>query len=218
MSKKVKGTPQKSKKVEVEAQVPEQQQPVPETISDEVQVPEQAEVAQAVSETIPAELQAPEQEQSVAEGIPTEAQMPEQVEVAQPDEPEKAVTTAEVQLDTSQPPSLLNLQRNIEVLWRTIQEHSRQIQELQESLIRKRKLTFNGKKQIRDRQTGKVYRSQNNTYQSMLKAGELKELVDKGIFGSDPAKNNFGWFALVREWPNRFEEIKPEESQQESTE
>ena len=159
-----------------------------------------------------------EEEQPITETVPAEAQVPKQVEVAQPDEPKKAVTTTEAQLDTSQPPTLLNLQRNIEVLWQTIQEHSLQIEELQGSLIRKRKLAFNGKKQIRDKQTGKVYRSQNNTYQSMLKAGELKELVDKGIFGNDPAKNNFGWFALVREWPNRFEEVKPEESPQESTE
>jgi hypothetical protein len=46
-----------------------------------------------------------------------------------------------------------------------------------------RRSTANGKVQIRDKQTGKVYPSKNNTYRSMLKAGELKELVDQGIFG-----------------------------------
>lgn len=168
MTKKVKGTPQKPKKVE--------------------------------------------QEQPMTETVPAEPQVPEQVEVAQPAEPEKAVTTAEVQLDTSQPPTLLDLQRNIEVLWQTIQEHGQQITDLQEAVARKRKPTYNGKVQIRDKETGKLYPSKNNCYQSMLKAGELKELVDKGIFGPDPAKNNFGVYALFRSWPDRFEEVKPEEN------
>ena len=35
----------------------------------------------------------------------------------------------------------------------------------------------------------------------------LKELVDKGVFGDVPGKNNFGWYQLKREWPDRFEEI-----------
>ena len=60
--------------------------------------------------------------------------------------------------------------------------------------------------------TGEVYPSKNNAYQTLLKAGELKELVDKGIFGAVPEKNTFGWYALVRAWPDRFEEKKSEES------
>lgn len=154
-----------------------------------------------------------EQEQPMAESILAEAQMPEQVEVTQP---EKAVTTAKVQLDTSQPPTLLNLQKNLEVLYKTIQEHTQQILDLREAVARKRKPTYNGKVQIRDRETGKLYPSKNNCYQSMLKAGELKELVDKGIFGPDPAKNNFGVYALFRSYPDRFEEVKPEENKQEN--
>ncbi|MFC1871493.1 hypothetical protein ACFLYF_03740 [Chloroflexota bacterium] len=35
-------------------------------------------------------------------------------------------------------------------------------------------------------------------------------MVDKGIFGDNPAKNTFGWYALVRELPDRFEEVATE--------
>ena len=69
----------------------------------------------------------------------------------------------------------------------------------------------NGKVQILDKQTGEIYPSKNNAYQTLLKSGDLKELVDKGVFGDNPAKNTFGWYALVRELPDRFEEVKPEE-------
>jgi hypothetical protein len=46
----------------------------------------------------------------------------------------------------------------------------------------------------------------------MLKAGSLDALVKQGIFGADPAHNNFGAFALFRAYPNRFIEIKPDEA------
>ncbi len=49
-----------------------------------------------------------------------------------------------------------------------------------------------------------------NAYQSLLKSGELKELVDKGVFGDVPEKNTFGWYALTRALPDRFEGIKPQ--------
>ena len=80
--------------------------------------------------------------------------------------------------------------------------------ELQEALARKRKpVQLNGKVQIRDKQTGTIYPSKNNAYQTLLKSDELKTLADKGILGPVPAKNTFGWYALVREWPDRFEEV-----------
>jgi hypothetical protein len=41
----------------------------------------------------------------------------------------------------------------------------------------------------------------------MLKAGELKDLVAKGIFGDVPEKNTFGVYALFRAYPDRFEEV-----------
>jgi len=65
--------------------------------------------------------------------------------------------------------------------------------------------------QIKDTLTGKIYPSKNNVYQSLLKAGELDDLVKQGVFGSDPAKNSFGCYNLFRAYPNRFVEVKPEE-------
>jgi len=76
-------------------------------------------------------------------------------------------------------------------------------------------VSSNGKVQILDKQTGEIYPSKNNAYQTLLKSGELKDLVDKGVFGDIPEKNTFGWYALVRELPDRFEEVKTtEETQQ----
>ena len=61
--------------------------------------------------------------------------------------------------------------------------------------------------QIRDKTTGAIYKSKNNVYQSLLKAGSLKELVDLGVFGPKPEKNSFGWYQLKRAFPDRFEEV-----------
>ena len=103
--------------------------------------------------------------------------------------------------------TLSALQAEITSLKQIVLHHTEQIAELY-STPKKRRSTRNGKVQIKDKQTGNVYPSKNNAYQTLLKAGELKELVDKGIFGLEPEKNNFGWFALVRAWPDRFEEVK----------
>ncbi len=114
--------------------------------------------------------------------------------------------------ELQKPPTLEQLHQEIESLKQAVLEHSNQIVELHEILARKRRLpASNGKVQIRDKQTGKVYPSKNNAYQTILKSGELKDLVDKGIFGNIPEKNTFGWYALVKEWPDRFEEVKAEE-------
>jgi len=113
-------------------------------------------------------------------------------------------------------PKLSDIKLILDALTATVLDHTRQIAELQEALARKRKpVSSNGKVQIRDKKTGTTYPSKNNAYQTLLKSGELKELVDKGVFGDIPAKNTFGWYALVRELPDRFEEVKPaEETQQ----
>lgn len=110
------------------------------------------------------------------------------------------------------PLTLNQLHQELQSLRQLVDEHSNLMKQLQEILIRKRKpVTSNGKVQIRDKQTGTVYPSKNNAYQSLLKSGELKELVDKGVFGDNPQKNTFGWYVLVKQWPDRFEEVKPEE-------
>jgi hypothetical protein len=83
--------------------------------------------------------------------------------------------------------------------------------DVQSQLTLKRKPTANGKVQIKDKLTGKIYKSKNNVYQTMLKAGELKDLVEKGLFGAVPEKNTFGVYALFRAYPDRFEEIHDQE-------
>jgi len=99
------------------------------------------------------------------------------------------------------------LHQELETIKQVVGEHAQLIVQLQETLARKRKpVASNGKVQIRDKKTGAVYPSKNNAYQSLLKSGELKGLVDKGLFGPDPEKNTFGWYTLQREWPDRFEE------------
>lgn len=90
------------------------------------------------------------------------------------------------------PLTLVHLQQEINSLEQRVQAQSLQIADLQEALARKRKPVPNGKVQIRDRKTGKVYPSKNNCYQSLLKSGELKDLVDKGIFGDKPRLGRIG--------------------------
>ena len=110
--------------------------------------------------------------------------------------------------------NMVYLYSEIQAVKQIVQEHGQQIGDIREALIRKRKPTANGKVQIMDKKTGETYPSKNNCYQSLLKSGELKELVDKGIFGSEPRRNNFGWFALQRVWPDRFQEVKQEQSEE----
>ena len=109
-------------------------------------------------------------------------------------------------------PTLENLFEELQSLKQLAEEHTNLIAQLQETLARKRKsVSSNGKVQILDKQTGEIFPSKNNAYQTLLKSGELKELVEKGVFGDIPQKNTFGWYALVRELPDRFEEVKAEE-------
>lgn len=131
------------------------------------------------------------------------------VEKPKPKEDIKPTSTPKP--EAKKPMTLSSLQKELEALKQTVQDHTQLIADLQSMLALKRKPTLNSKVQIRDKQTGKVYPSKNNCYKSLLKAGELKDLVDKGIFGSQPEKNTFGWYALVRALPDRFEEIKPAE-------
>ena len=131
----------------------------------------------------------------------------EQVSKPEEPQPEAPATPA---------PTLENLFEELQSLKQLAGEHTNLITQLQETIARKRKpVSSNGKVQILDKQTGEIYPSKNNAYQTLLKSGELKDLVDKGVFGDIPEKNTFGWYALVRELPDRFEEVKPtEETQQ----
>jgi hypothetical protein len=153
-------------------------------------------------------------EPEALESQPEPEVSPESVQSA----PEAPVTPVPIPTPTPAPPvlTLKYLNQELQFLRQVVEEHASLIIQLQETLARKRKpVASNGKVQIRDKQTGTVYPSKNNAYQTLLKSGELKELVEKGAFGDNPAKNTFGWYALVRELPDRFEEVKPaEETQQ----
>lgn len=106
------------------------------------------------------------------------------------------------------PPTLISVSGELNALRQIIDQQAIFIKQLMETPARQRKSTNNGKIQIRDKQTGKIYKSKNSVYQTMLKAGELKDLVEKGIFGPIPEKNSFGCYALFRAYPDRFEEVR----------
>ncbi|MFC1982522.1 hypothetical protein ACFLV5_01865 [Chloroflexota bacterium] len=144
----------------------------------------------------------PEELQPQAQDIATPVPEPEQSQEPEPTpEPE---TIQEVQPT----PTLESLYQEILTLKQIALEHSGMIVQLQQAIARKRKpVASNGKVQIRDKQTNTIYPSKNNCYQTLLKAGELKDLIDKDLFGPVPEKNTFGWYSLTREWPDRFEEV-----------
>jgi hypothetical protein len=151
-------------------------------------------------------------------------QQPQSLEAdkAKPEQPEADVSTPTYE-DEPQPPApipepppkprpltMASLKAELDELRALVQAQSTQIADMRSLLALKRKPTKNARIQIRDKETGRIYPSKNNAYQSLLKSGELKELVDKGIFGPNPAKNNFGWFTLNRAYADRFEEVKPD--------
>lgn len=145
-----------------------------------------------------------------------EKQKPQEVKPPeQPPEPQLKAPESSPAPQPEKPKPLAYLNQELQSLKHQVDEHANLMTQLQEILIRKRKpVASNGKVQIKDKQTGTVYRSKNNAYQSLLKSGALKDLVDKGVLGPDPQKNTFGWYTLVREWPDRFEEVKSAEPQQ----
>ena len=148
-----------------------------------------------------------EPKQPVSKSLVVQESQPEQT-ILKPEEIKAEITPKPEPVKSM---SLTEIQAVVEGLSKIVTEHSQQILALEETLARKRKPTSNSKIQIRDKQTGKVYPSKNSVYQSLLKADQLKELVDKCVFGDNPEKNTFGWYALVRAWPDRFEERKVEE-------
>jgi len=123
------------------------------------------------------------------------------------------LVAAEIPAQPSKPKSLTmaNLKLEVDELRTLVQTLTTQMADVQSQLSLKRKPTVNNKVQIKDTVTGKIYKSKNNVYQTMLKAGELKELVEKNTFGPSPEKNTFGVYALFRAYPDRFEEIHDQE-------
>jgi hypothetical protein len=111
------------------------------------------------------------------------------------------------------PLTMTSLHAEIEELRKIVDGQATLIKQLMETPVRQRKPpTSNGKVQIKDTLTGKIYPSKNNVYQSLLKSGELEDLVKQGVFGSDPAHNSFGCYNLFRFYKDRFIELIHEES------
>ena len=191
MSSKKKPTTKKVEAVVEEQIDPTPAEDVPTIQLDEVPVEEKREpTAQAESTSVV--------ETALAVDVPAP------VEVAAKPEPSPK----------PKPLTMISLHSELEELRLVVDQQAILIKQLMETPVRQRKPpTSNGKVQIKDNATGKIYPSKNNVYQSLLKAGELKELVDAGVFGADPVHNSFGCYNLFRAWPNRFEEVKPDQEQ-----
>jgi hypothetical protein len=167
-----------------------------------------------------------------------EAPADEKIESVQEAEPEKSAepqpivevvaekaSTAEPVVDVKPPPvvepapvkakplTMASLHNELEELRKIVDGQAILIKQLMETPVRQRKPpTSNGKVQIKDTLTGKIYPSKNNVYQSLLKSGELDDLVKQGVFGTDPAHNSFGCYNLFRFYKDRFIEIKSQET------
>jgi hypothetical protein len=111
------------------------------------------------------------------------------------------------------PLTIEQLHQELKTLKDIVEDHTQLIAFIQVILSKKRKPPkSNGKIQVLDKETDTLYPSKNNAYQSLFKSGELKSLVDKGVFGPTPEKNTFGWYVLERMMPGRFQEVN-EDSQ-----
>jgi hypothetical protein len=162
----------------------------------------------------------PEEPSIQLDELPVEKKT-EQVQKAEPEksaEPQPVVEVVAEPAPAPVPPklkplTLISLHNELEALRQIVDQQAILIKQLMETPARQRKPpTSNGKVAILDKMSQKTYPSKNNLYLSLLKAGELKELVEKGIFGSNPEKNTFGVYALLRAWPDRFEIVKSEET------
>jgi len=146
---------------------------------------------------------------------PMEPELVAQAESTPIVEPEPApaeVATKPELPSKPKPLTMSSLHSELDALRQVVDQQGLLIKQLMETPARQRKPpTSNGKIQIKDTKTGKIYPSKNNVYQSLLKTGELKELVDAGVFGPIPEKNSFGCYALFRAYPDRFVEVHEQE-------
>ena len=158
----------------------------------------------------------PVQEEKVTEPVKevTSTPTPEPSPTPIPALETKVETPATTPPSKPKPLTLASLKTEVDALNKCIQAMNLQLKDFEAFVALKRKPTANGKVQIRDKVTGKIYKSKNSVYQTMLKAGELKELVEKNIFGATPEKNTFGVYALFRAYPDRFEEVHEQEPDQ----
>jgi hypothetical protein len=162
----------------------------------------------------------PEEPSIQLDELPVEKKT-EQVQKAEPEKSAEPQPVVEVVVEPAPAPvppklkplTLISLHNELEELRQIVDQQAILIKQLLETPVRQRKPpTSNGKVQIQDTKTGKIYPSKNNVYQSLLKAGELDDLVKQGVFGADPAHNSFGCYNLFRAYPGRFVEVKPSDA------
>ena len=162
--------------------------------------------------------EAPVEQSTEPEPVAETAPIVEPVAQVKEAEPEKSADAEHVELTPiphikAKPITLVSLHAEVEALRTIVDQQVIQIKLLMAPPMRQRNPPqSNGKVQIKDTKTGKIYPSKNNVYQSLLKAGELEDLVKQGVFGADPVHNSFGCYNLFRSYPNRFVQIKPEET------
>jgi hypothetical protein len=140
---------------------------------------------------------------------------PEVVQPAVIVPPEPVVEVIAPVVITQEPPAPLtleSLQKAITFLREDMDKHTHLLEEIQVMLSKRRKpaANGNGKVQILDTKTQITYKSKNNVYQTLLRNDELTDLISQGVFGADPKKNSFGWYALNRAFPGRFVEVHPD--------
>ena len=199
MTKK-KPTTQKVAPVEAEPIEPEPAEELPVRQIEESPI----EPVEPPTEPEPAAVVEP---QSIVEVVTEPAPTVETVVEVKP-QPVVEPTPASVPPPKPKPLTMLSLHSELEELRQVVDQQAILIKQLMETPARQRKPpTSNGKVQIKDTLTGKIYPSKNNVYQSLLKAGELDDLVKQGVFGSDPAHNSFGCYNLFRFYNDRFIEI-----------
>jgi hypothetical protein len=150
----------------------------------------------------------------VPEPAPAAEPEPDESEADLHQSPPEPYPDIDTQLQEIEPLTLKNIVLAIGILRDELAKQGAVISMLAQELARKRKAVPNGKVQIKDTLTGKVYKSKNNAYKSLLASGELAELIKQGVFGPDPARNTFGWYALNRAFPGRFIEVKAEAPEQ----
>ena len=138
---------------------------------------------------------------------------PENVQPVNVVTPEPVVEVAAPVVITQELPAPLtleSLQKAIQLLRQDFDTHTIKLEEILVLVAKKRKLPANGngKVQILDTKTQITYKSKNNVYQTLLRNDELTDLISQGVFGQNPKKNSFGWYALNRAFPGRFVEVR----------
>ena len=117
-----------------------------------------------------------------------------------------------IPIEEPAPLTLESLQKAIQLLRQDFDTHTIKLEEILTLVSKRRKpaTNGNGKVQILDTKTQITYKSKNNVYQTLLRNDELTDLISQGVFGADPKKNSFGWYALNRAFPGRFVEVHPD--------